>query len=86
MLIQEEYFKTFINKPIANAATSTEVILAIGVDSREEVDGIVSRALNAGGSHSKDPIDHGFMYSASFQDVDGHLWEAVYMDSSHVAE
>ncbi|MBH5318283.1 glyoxalase/bleomycin resistance/extradiol dioxygenase family protein [Paenibacillus sp. GSMTC-2017] len=86
MLVQEELFKTFTNKEIVNTATSAESIYALGVGSREEVDGIVSRALSAGGSAPKEPVDHGFMYSASFQDLDGHLWEVLYMEPSAVAE
>ncbi|USK31960.1 VOC family protein [Bacillus sp. F19] len=84
MLLVEDYFKTFTKKDISDAGKSTEVILALSADSREKVDEIVNKALKAGGSESKDPIDHGFMYGWSFQDLDGHLWEVMYMDESTV--
>lgn len=82
MLLVETFFKTFTNKEIADATNNTEAILAISAESREQVDEIVNKALEAGGKPSNDPIDHGFMYGWSFQDIDGHLWEVMYMDES----
>lgn len=84
MLLVEEFFQTFTKKEIADATKSTEVIVALSADSREKVDEIVNRALAAGGKPANDPVDHGFMYGWSFQDVDGHLWEFIYMDQSAV--
>jgi predicted lactoylglutathione lyase len=84
MLLKEEYFKSFIKKDLADASKTAEVILAISADSREQVDEIVNKALAAGGKPYNDPIDHGFMYSWSFQDPDDHLWEAVFMDPNAV--
>lgn len=86
MLLVEDYFKTFTRKEIADAARSTEVILALAAESREDVDLIVNKALEAGGKPSNDPTDHGFMYVWSFQDLDGHLWEVFYMDESAVQQ
>jgi predicted lactoylglutathione lyase len=82
MLLVEEFFKTFTKKDIADATKSTEVIVAISADSKEMVDEIVHKALEAGGKPSNEPVDHGFMYGWSFQDIDGHLWELMYMDES----
>ncbi|MFD0679276.1 MULTISPECIES: VOC family protein [unclassified Paenibacillus] len=84
MLLVEPFFKTFTQKDIIDATKSTEAIIALSADSREKVDEIVNKALAAGGTPSKEPMDHGFMYSWSFQDIDGHLWELVYMDESAV--
>ncbi|WP_315372881.1 VOC family protein [Paenibacillus xylanexedens] len=82
MLLVEERFQSFISKRISNAADTTEVIVALSVDSREQVDVIVQAALDAGGKPSNEPQDHGFMYGWSFQDLDDHLWEVSYMDLS----
>lgn len=82
MLLVETFFKTFTNKEIADTTNNTEAIFAISTESREQVDEIVNKALEAGGKPSNDPIDHGFMYGWSFQDIDGHLWEVMYMDGS----
>ncbi|RJE89732.1 glyoxalase/bleomycin resistance/extradiol dioxygenase family protein [Paenibacillus sp. 1011MAR3C5] len=82
MLLQEDFFKGFTNKDIANAAATTEVLVGISADSKEEVLALVDRAFAAGAKPSIDPVDHGFMYQAGFQDLDGHMWEVMYMDPS----
>lgn len=79
MLLKESHFKTFINKDIADATKTTEVIVSLNVDTKENVDAMVKRALDAGATHSVYPADHGFMYIWGFQDLDGHLWELCYM-------
>ncbi|WP_139990534.1 VOC family protein [Paenibacillus paridis] len=84
MLLVEPFFKTFIQKEIADAAKTTEVIVALSADSREQVDEIVNKALAAGAKPYNEPIDHGFMYSWSFQDINDHLWELVHMDENAV--
>jgi predicted lactoylglutathione lyase len=84
MLLVEKFFKTFTNKPIADAAGSTEVIIALSADSRQQVDELVDKALAVGGAPSRFTQDQGFMYGRSFQDPDGHLWEVMYMDPSAV--
>ncbi|MCZ8520911.1 MULTISPECIES: VOC family protein [Paenibacillus] len=86
MLLVESKFQSFTGKEISDASRSSEVILALSAESREAVDDIVNRALAAGGKPSNEPIDHGFMYSWSFQDPDGHLWEVLYMDSGAVQQ
>lgn len=82
MLLVEDFFKNFTKKEISDATKSTEVIVALSVESKEKVDEIVNKALAAGGKSSNEPIDQGFMYLWSFQDIDGHLWEFIYMDES----
>ncbi|MDO6654616.1 VOC family protein [Anaerobacillus sp. 1_MG-2023] len=86
MLLVEEFFKTFTKKNLTNARESTEVIMALSAESNDEVDQMVSRALAARGKASNDPIDHGFMYARSFQDIDGHLWEVMHMDESAIEQ
>jgi len=80
MLLSDGYFSTFTQKEVTDAARSTEVIMAISAESREEVDRFADHALATGGAASNPPQDEGFMYSRSFQDPDGHLWEVIYMD------
>jgi uncharacterized protein len=81
MLLVESFFQTFIKKEITDASKQTEVIVALSADSREQVDEIANKAA-AAGAKGYEPVDHGFMYSRSFEDLDGHLWEYVYMDMS----
>ncbi|GAA1169869.1 hypothetical protein F4556_000579 [Kitasatospora gansuensis] len=86
MLVTEARFKDFTRKPIADANAVTEVITALSADSRAEVDERVDKAMAAGGRPAIDPMDLGFMYSRSFQDLDGHQWEYVWMDEAAMAE
>jgi predicted lactoylglutathione lyase len=80
MLLATDFFKTFTAKPIADATRSTEVLVCLSCESRAEVDGLVKKALAAGAAAPRAPQDHGFMYGHGFEDLDGHIWELVYMD------
>jgi uncharacterized protein len=82
MLIVEDRFKDFTGKAIADAKTTTEVLVAFSVDRREEVDELVTKAIASGGGPANEPIDEGFMYGWSFEDPDGHIWEPTYMDEA----
>ena len=79
MLLTEPKFKTFTPKEICDATKSTEVLVALSCESRDEVDDMVRKAVAAGGSTYNEPQDYGFMYSHGFQDPDGHIWEVVSM-------
>jgi predicted lactoylglutathione lyase len=83
MLITHEYFKTFTNRPVADGS-STQVLIAIEVESRELVDSIIRLALENGGSRYKDSEDHGWMYYDTFADPDGHQWEVMFTDPSKI--
>lgn len=80
MLLIERFFKTFIKKGIANSKKTTEVLLAIQVDSKKRVDEMFTKAIKAGGKKTNKTIDHGWMYGRDFEDLDGHIWEVFYMD------
>jgi predicted lactoylglutathione lyase len=80
MLLSEKFFRKFSSKRITDAKTETEVILTVTMDSREKVDEIVTSAMKAGALPSLAAQDHEFMYQKSFQDLDGHLWEIMYID------
>ena len=79
MLLTEPFFKTFIDKPIVQAKEATEVLVCLSCESREEVDDLVAKAIAAGGRAPRPPQDHGFMYGHAFEDLDGHIWELVWM-------
>ena len=80
MLLTEEKFKAFTPKEICDATKSTEVLVCLSCVSREKVDDIVRKAVAAGGSTYNEPQDHGFMYGHGFQDLDGHIWEVIFME------
>ena len=81
MLLTHDKFRQFTPKAIADARETTEVLICISADSREEVDDTVTKASAAGGRADPGPKqDHGFMYGRSFEDPDGHIWEVMWMD------
>lgn len=84
MLLTRGFFAEFTSKSIIDATTSTEVQLALSAESKEEVDAIHQRALAAGATPAGEQ-DHGFMYSKSFDDLDGHHWDFVWMDPEAAA-
>lgn len=86
MLLTRDKFKVFSPNPICDATKSTEVLLALNCENREQVDMQVRKAVAAGGSTYNAPRDHGFMYGHGFQDLDGHIWELFYMDESAIPE
>jgi len=84
MLLAEPFFRTFTRREPCDTATHSEGLFALSCQSRAEVDELVTKAVAAGGTHAMDKMDHGFMYAWSFYDLDGHHWEVIWMDPSHV--
>jgi uncharacterized protein len=84
MLLTHEKFKTFTPKEICDSTKSIEVLLCLSSESRENVDDMVRKAIAAGGITYKEPQDHGFMYEHGFQDLDGHIWEIIYMEPTAI--
>jgi predicted lactoylglutathione lyase len=84
MLLTEEKFREFTPKEVCDASRYTEVLVALSAESREAIDELVRKAVEAGGSTYSEPQDHGFMYQHGYQDPDGHIWELVWMDPSAV--
>ena len=82
MLLTENKFKTFTPKQICDATKSTEVLVCLSSASRDEVNEMVRKAVAAGGTTYKEPEDNSFMYGHGFQDLDGHIWEVVFMAPS----
>lgn len=81
MLLSRAFFQTFTDRPVANGA-STQVLIAVDVESREQVDELVRLALEHGGSRYAEPKDYGWMYYDTFADPDGHQWELLFSDES----
>jgi predicted lactoylglutathione lyase len=86
MLLTHPKFEQFLPQAtaIADANTTTEVLVCLSCESRAEVDELVRKAVAAGGTTFRDPQDHGFMYGHAFRDLDGHVWELVWMDPGAV--
>lgn len=80
MLLVKDLFKSFTRKALCNPQESTEALLGLSCESRAAVDALVAKAIAAGGAAPRAPQDHGFMYGHGFEDIDGHIWELIYMD------
>ena len=88
MLLVEKFFKSFLpkDKEICEATKNTEVLLALAVESKEEVDEMMGKALSAGAKEPRPTQDHGWMYGRDFEDLDGHIWEVFYMNEKEMPE
>ena len=80
MLLTHPFFKSFTDKKISDAHDSCQVLLCISRDSRAHVDAITEQAIAVGGRETRPAQDMGMMYSRSFEDPDGHVWEPMWMD------
>lgn len=83
MLLQRDFFDSFHPVETADATTTKECVICLDAGSRESVDDLVDRAIAAGAS-AGDTEDHGFMYGRSYNDLDGHAWQIMWMDPASV--
>jgi len=79
MILTREYLGTFTDKPIVDPGTALQTQTAFSRESREEVDAILEKAVAAGGT-AHEAQDYGFMYARDFEDPDGNLFSALWMD------
>lgn len=84
MLLTREKFKEFSPNPVCDATKSNEALLCLSCETPAEVGETVAKALAAGAKRFSEPKDYGFMIQDGFQDLDGHIWEFIYMDPSNV--
>jgi uncharacterized protein len=80
MLLTHPKFSEFTKKEIGDTIKTTSVINSLSVDSLDEVNIMIEKALSAGGKEPTQARDYGFMQQRSFEDLDGHLWEVLYLD------
>ncbi len=86
MLLTESFFQGFTRLPICDARKATEVLLALSVSQRADVERVVNKAVAAGATTPNPPVDHGFMFQHGFADLDGHQWEVFWMDMAAAPE
>jgi predicted lactoylglutathione lyase len=84
MLLVKPFFKTFVTKKIADAHKTVQMLVGLSFDSKDDVNKMVDAAIAAGAVEAREPLDHGFMYTRAFNDLDGHIWEMFWMDPSAV--
>ncbi len=86
MLLTRDRFADFVTGPIGDPSAATTQLTALSAGSREEADEMLAKALASGGKPWKPAQDHGFMYGVSFADPDGHVWEVMWLDQTHVVD
>lgn len=86
MLLEHDTFAKFAKLPMADPTTHALALYCFGVSSRDEVDTVSEAALASGATEADGPEDHGFMYSRSFYDLDGHGWQVMWMDPSSTSD
>jgi predicted lactoylglutathione lyase len=84
MLMDKARFADFAPTQLADPHVTTQALFALSADSREAVDEFADKALANGGRQARDATDYGFMYGRSFHDLDGHVWEVMWMDPKAV--
>lgn len=82
MLLTHEKFQQFTSKSIIDAKNTVGVLNSLSMSSNDDLNNFVAKALKAGGSEYREPQDFGFMQLRCFEDLDGHNWEATYVDMS----
>jgi uncharacterized protein len=86
MLLTVPFFQTFTKKEIVDARKAVESIICLSADSKDDVNQMVDKAVAAGATIPNPANDYGFMYQHSFEDLDGHHWEFVWMDPNGAPE
>ncbi|WP_134323863.1 VOC family protein [Cumulibacter soli] len=84
MLLSRDHFATFHSGATAEPGTH-EVLTALSANSRGEVDQLVDAAVAAGATEGRTQEMGEFMYGRSYADLDGHIWEIMWMDPTAAA-
>ncbi|MBI2520835.1 MAG: glyoxalase/bleomycin resistance/extradiol dioxygenase family protein [Bdellovibrio sp.] len=79
MLQTESDFQDFTKKTLPDAKKSAEVFVCVTANSRNEVDQLVSKAVAAGATAPKQARIEGSLYGHIFEDLDGHIWDMIYI-------
>ena len=87
MLLVEKFFKSFIpGKDIMNTSKNAEALMGISGESREEIDEMISNVISACGKEYRETTDYGWMYGRAFEDLDGHIWEIIYVNENQMPQ
>jgi predicted lactoylglutathione lyase len=83
MLFEEGMFEGFVQNGLADTQSSSEMLISIDAQSKQEVDEFAAKVREAGGDLFAEPAENqGWMYGCGFADLDGHRWNVLYMDLS----
>lgn len=82
MLMTQDKFATFATKPLADTKSAMAGYFTLYVSGIDELNAIMTRGLNAGGTEPNEMSDHGFMQQRTIEDFDGHTWNFLFVDVS----
>ncbi|MFB9078808.1 VOC family protein [Flavobacterium procerum] len=83
MLFEEMLFSSFSQNGLTDTKAGSEILISIDAESREEVDELAEKVIEAGGTVFSPPAEsQDWMYGCGFADLDGHRWNVLYMDFS----
>ena len=85
LFLVEDFFQRFTTRGVSDTTRGSEMLLAVSVESRAEVDETVEAALRSGATEARQPQDYESMYGRSFEDLDGHIWEVIWMEGQETA-
>ncbi|MCD0472819.1 extradiol dioxygenase [Flavobacterium sp. EDS] len=86
MLFEENMFTDFSQNKLTDTKTSSEVLISIDAESKDEVDTLAKKVQEAGGNVFAAPsLNQGWMYGCGFADLDGHRWNSLFMDFSKLS-
>ncbi|GAA3765836.1 VOC family protein [Flavobacterium ginsengiterrae] len=81
MLFEESLFESFSQNKLTDTKSSSEILISIDAENREEVDELAKKVQEAGGHIFAEPAEsQGWMYGFGFADLDGHRWNVLFMD------
>ncbi len=84
MILTHEKFSSFATKPIADTKSNVAALFSLSFNSLDEVNNVITKGLNAGGTEPTPMKDYGFMQQRTIEDFDGHTWELFYMDMNNM--
>jgi predicted lactoylglutathione lyase len=84
MLVKPEFLSTFLDKPVGDPRQAVTAIISLTFDSRDEVIAHCEKAFSLGARNYKEQVDHGFMLQWGYEDLNGNIWEAIWMDPAAV--
>ncbi len=81
MLFEQSLFESFSQNKLTDTKSSSEILISIDAENREEVDELAKKVQEAGGHIFAEPAEsQGWMYGFGFADLDGHRWNVLFMD------
>lgn len=83
-LVAEDHFQDRAGGDVGTTGAAARFVTSLSAGSEQEVDRAVAKAVAAGGKPWP-IIEDSPVYSGSFQDLDGHVWQLTYPGHRHLS-